>query len=58
MLLDDIPIAHLPIFQNPLDKPRGILVDIELGRIEVPKQIWAKAVQLIRVFHDYSTTTR
>ena len=44
MLLDDVPITHLPIFQNPLDKPCGILVDIELGRIEVPKQVWAKAM--------------
>ncbi len=36
-----MPITHIAVFQHPLDKPRSILVDVELGRIEIPKKVWA-----------------
>ena len=57
-MLDVMPITHVPIFQNSWDKPCGTFVNIEVGRIDIPKENWAKAMQLVGVFHDYSTTTK
>jgi hypothetical protein len=39
-----MPITHFSIFQHSGDKPFGTLVDIEIGRIDIPKKKWAEAV--------------
>ena len=40
----EMPITHVSVFQNPWDKPCCTLVDIEVRRIDIPKQVWAQAV--------------
>ena len=39
-----MPITHFPIFQHSGDKPFGTFIDIEVGRIDIPKENWAKAM--------------
>jgi hypothetical protein len=36
-MLNVMPITHFTVFQHPGDKPIGTFVDIEVGRIDIPK---------------------
>ena len=39
-----MPITQFPIVQYPWDKPFGTFVDIEIGRVDIPKKKWAESM--------------
>lgn len=52
--VDESPVFHLPIFHDSLDDIGRMCIHLELGHVNIPKQILRKLIQTILCAHNCS----